>query len=138
MILTALDLAMEQADTEVRKAEKAAKDEGLKSKQGDEATTDAKVTAVTRPRESVTVRRADALSSMAESYLNNGPVSSGTADRFQVVVHVSAETLKKNRTPISTEPRVTAETSSYINADLSHIEDGPHVTAETSFDISGG
>jgi len=56
-------------DTEVRKTEKAAKDKSLKSKQGDEDTTDAKVT---------------------------------------------------------------AETSSYINADLSRIEDGPHVTAETS------
>jgi len=28
--------------------------------------------------------------------------------------------------------KVTAETSDHINSDLSHLEDGPHVTAETS------
>ena len=38
-------------------------------------------------------RRADALTNMAESYLANGPVASSSADRYQVVLHVSAETL---------------------------------------------
>jgi hypothetical protein len=86
---------------------------------------DSKVTAVTPERESFRARRADAMLEVAESYLNNEPASSSTADHYQVVVHVSAETVKR-------EADVTAETSSYINADLSHIEDGPHVTAETS------
>jgi hypothetical protein len=31
-----------------------------------------------------------------------------------------------------TQPDVTAVTSTHINSDLSHLEDGPHVTAETS------
>jgi hypothetical protein len=63
------------------------------------------------------------MASIAETYLNTAPQSSSTADHYQVVVHVSAETLKND---------VTAETSTHINSDLSHLEDGPHVTAETS------
>jgi len=59
-------------------------------------------------------RRADALTNMAESYLANGPASSSSADRYQVVLHVSAETLTNNE------------------GDISHIEDGPRVSAETS------
>ncbi len=82
-----------------------------------------KITAVTQPPEPFMARRADALAIIAETYLNTAPNQSSTADRHQVVVHVSAETLKSD---------VTAETSSHINGDLSHIEDGPHVTAKTS------
>ena len=63
------------------------------------------------------------MAAVAESYLNNAPASTSAADRYQVVVHVSAETLKED---------VTAETSSHINGDLSHLEDDPHVTAKTS------
>jgi len=55
-------------------------------------------------------RRADALADIAETYMNNDESSGSTADRYQVVVHVTAET--------------------------SEIEDGPHVTAETSRRIS--
>ena len=54
----------------------------------------------------IAARRADALADIAESYMNNSDSSGSTADRYQVVVHVTAET--------------------------SEIEDGPHVTAETS------
>jgi hypothetical protein len=82
-----------------------------------------KITAVTEPPEPFTARRADALAQIAETYLNTAPPHSSTADRHQVVLHVSAETLKSD---------VTAETSAHINGDFSHIEDGPHVTAETS------
>ncbi len=39
-------------------------------------------------------RRADALDLMAESFLTSGATSSSTADRFQVVVHGDAETLR--------------------------------------------
>lgn len=56
----------------------------------------------------VDARRADALAEVAETYLNNNESSGSTADRYQVVVHVSAETSD------------------------AHIEDGPHVSAETS------
>lgn len=59
-------------------------------------------------------RRADALADMAESYLANGPGSSSSADRYQVVLHVSAETLTNNE------------------GDISHLEDGPRVSAETA------
>jgi hypothetical protein len=59
-------------------------------------------------------RRADALTNMAESYLANGPSSSSSADRYQVVLHVSAETLTN------------------CEGDISHLEDGPRVSAETS------
>ena len=68
----------------------------------------------------IAARRADALTNIAETYLNNNESSGSTADRYQVIVHVSAETVGADpgRDP--------------------HIEDGPHVhpkgtwTAETS------
>jgi len=56
--------------------------------------------------EPIAARRADALAEVAETYMNNSESSGSTADRYQVVVHVTAET--------------------------SEINDGPHVTAETS------
>ena len=59
-------------------------------------------------------RRADALVDLAESYLANGHARSSSADRYQVILHVSAETLTDR------------------DGDLSHIEDGPRVSAETS------
>jgi hypothetical protein len=65
-------------------------------------------------------RRADALAEMAESYLVKGPAESTSGDRYQVMLHVTAETLAEE---------VTAETS---DDRASYLEDGPHVTAETS------
>jgi hypothetical protein len=62
------------------------------------------------PRSRVGARRADALAEIAEIYMNSEPVANSTADRYQVIVHVSAET--------------------------SYIDDGPHVSAETSRRIS--
>lgn len=67
-----------------------------------------------RPSESWSMRQADALSQIAESYLAHGPKSSNTADRYQVAVHVSAET------------------PDLFNSDFSWIEDGPHLSAETA------
>jgi hypothetical protein len=58
----------------------------------------------------IAARRADALANIAETYMNNDESSGSTADRYQVVVHVTAET--------------------------SEIENGSHVTAETSRRIS--
>ena len=54
----------------------------------------------------IAARRADALANVVETYMNNNESSGSTADRYQVVVHVEGES--------------------------SSIEDGPHVTAETS------
>ena len=52
-------------------------------------------------------RRADALSNIAETYMNNSENSGSTADRYQVLVHVGAR-------------------------DISHLDNGPHVSAVTS------
>ena len=60
--------------------------------------------------EPIAARRADALTQVAETYMNNRESSGSTADRYQVVVHVSAGD----------------------SADDSHLEDGPRVTAVTS------
>ena len=60
--------------------------------------------------EPIAARRADALSRIAETYMNNSESSGSTADRFQVVVHVRTHSAGDN----------------------AHLENGPHVTAETS------
>lgn len=57
-------------------------------------------------------RRADALAEVAETYMSSEPVPNSTADRYQVVVHVAATT--------------------DVSAETPHIENGPHVSAETS------
>lgn len=57
-------------------------------------------------RSPVGARRADALAEIAETYMNSRPVANSTADRHQVIVHVSE--------------------------DSSYLDDGPHVSAETS------
>jgi hypothetical protein len=64
----------------------------------------------------VATRRADALAEVAETYMNSEPVPNSTADRYQVVVHVAA----------------TNSATADVSAETSHIENGPHVSAETS------
>ena len=49
----------------------------------------------TRGRPSFATRPADALMEMAESYLQQGPKSSSSADRYQMMVHVTAETSRR-------------------------------------------
>ena len=58
------------------------------------------------PRSPVGARRADTLAEIAETYMNSGPVANSAADRYQVIVHESEEG--------------------------AYVEDGPHVSAETS------
>ena len=60
--------------------------------------------------EPIAARRADALAEIAETYMNNSENSGSTADRFQVVVHVGAHPAN----------------------DSSYLDNGPHVSAETS------
>ena len=43
------------------------------------------------PRSPVGARRADALAEIAETYMNSQPVANSTADRYQVIVHMSEE-----------------------------------------------
>lgn len=92
-----------------------------------------------RPAEPWSARRADALIELAESYLAAGPKSSSAADRYQVVVHVSAETLESDPPARCTDtagghqgPGVSAETPDLFAPDYSWIENGPHVSAETA------
>jgi hypothetical protein len=63
-------------------------------------------------RPSLVSRRADALAVIAESYLQS-PQTLSTADRFQVVVHADAETLRER------------------SAGRCHVEHGPSVPAES-------
>ncbi len=69
------------------------------------------VAAVTsEEREPIAARRADALTEIAETYMNNSENSGSTADRYQVVVHVGTHSASDNP----------------------HLENGPHVSAVTS------
>jgi len=95
MVLKAIDFATEQAKQEV--------------------SNDSENSAETPIRKETFERqRIDALADIAESYLARGPESSSSADRYQVMLHVSAETLTN------------------AEGDISHLEDGPRVSAETS------
>ncbi len=69
--------------------------------------------------EPVAARRADALADIAETYLGSETNAGTTADRYQVVVHVSAETRD-----VQNGPQVSAETP--------EIENGPPIAMETS------
>jgi hypothetical protein len=109
LVMKALELAMERRQTDLRAASRESKN----------------AAGAARTVEPFDAKRADALTEIAESYLNHGATSASTADRYQVVVHVSAETLKQ-------DPDVSAETSAHINAGTSHIEGGPMIAAETS------
>jgi hypothetical protein len=80
------------------------------------------VAAETSGREPFHTCRADALAEIAETYLNITSGDASTADRYQVVVHVTAETLDS----------VQALSDA---AGQCHLDDGPHVTAETSLRI---
>ena len=66
--------------------------------------------------EPIAARRADALTEVAETYMNNSENSGSTADRYQVVVHVAADTV------------ATAAAS----VQSAHLDNGPHVSAVTS------
>jgi hypothetical protein len=111
---------------------------GMDRTEAEAAESTSDVTAETSDPEPIAVRRADALMDMAESWLASGPESSCSADRYQVMLHVSAETLSDDVTAETLNGDVTAETPADANADLacelplSFIEHGPHVTAETS------
>ena len=92
-------------------------------------------------REPVSARRADAIAEMAESYLATGPARSSSADRYQVMVHVhpegtkSAETSDHSRHCEEHSDEAISMRSPRSLRDLAmtgQVEDGPHVTAETS------
>jgi hypothetical protein len=88
---------------------------------------DRDVTAVTPEQDDeptpIAARRADALTEIAETYMNNNESSGSTADRYQVLVHVH---------PKGTSTAVTSETVGAAPGRDSYIEDGPGVSSETS------
>ncbi len=75
------------------------------------------------PPELAAARRADALADVAETYLVSETNSGTTADRYQVVVHVSEETRE-------------VQTGSQFSAETPEIENGPPIAMETSRRIS--
>ena len=61
----------------------------------------------------VAARRADALSEIAETYLNHPENAGSTADRYQVVIHTQAD----HAAQLENGPHVSAETSERIACD---------------------
>jgi len=114
LIVKALEMAMEKQHA-----------------QGDASTVGAASAATDVPAETseptpVATRRADALAEVAETYMNAEPVPNSTADRYQVVVHVAASATAD----VSLVGAASAATD--VSAETSHLENGPHVSAETS------
>jgi hypothetical protein len=67
-------------------------------------------------------RRADALALLAEQFLAGSDPASNTADRYQVVVHVDAETLREHtagRCELEHGPSIPAETARRLSCDAS-------------------
>ena len=84
------------------------------------------VSAETPAAEKITpcMRRADALAEMAEAYLDNEAPKGSAGDRYQVVVHVSAETSPTgdvDKPRLDQGPRVSAETSRRIGCDAAIV-----------------
>jgi hypothetical protein len=90
------------------------------------------VSAETRIRPPMSVSQADALAEMAEAYLASQPAASSAADRYQVVVHVSAETLRSEETAEAPARRSADGQSFERDRDRSHLGDGARVSAETA------
>jgi len=92
----------------------------------------------TKPRVRFATRRADGLAAIAETYMNNSENAGNTADRYQVVVHVTAggsAEEKDERTAISDEvPSLLTAGASPEDppAVTPHIENGSQVIAETA------
>jgi hypothetical protein len=75
--------------------------------------------------EAIAQRRADGVAGLAESFLAAGPADSSSAERYQVMLHVTAEISGTGE--LEGGPAVTAETSKRICCDTSVtriIEDG--------------
>src|SRR5579872_3184758 len=70
------------------------------------------------------VQRADALGRMAESFLSHGPEALTGGDRYQIAVHVDAETLKEGcagRCELEDGPSLPAETVRRLACDASLV-----------------
>jgi Domain of unknown function (DUF222)/HNH endonuclease len=105
LIVKALEMAMDRdfAEQNDAKDDSAESSSDVIASSSDVIASEAK-----QSMEPIGARRADALAAVAETYMNSDPVPNATADRYQVVVHVSAE------------------------SSAAHIHDGPGVSAETA------
>jgi len=77
------------------------------------------------PREFFSVRRADALAIIAESFLAHGVLEAAGGDRQQIVVHVAKETLKDRKAgccEFAHGPSMAAETARRLACDASVVE----------------
>jgi hypothetical protein len=99
LVVRALEMAMDSAANESPPADVTAETSAAESE--------------VRP---TAARRADALAEVAECYLNGNGTPGSTADRYQVVLHVTAET-----SCVEDGPAVTAETSRRIACDSSVV-----------------
>ncbi|MDX1481871.1 MAG: DUF222 domain-containing protein [Woeseiaceae bacterium] len=123
LIVKALELAMEIDFREGRE------NSDVDAAKGEDAEASRDVTAVTSERVPVAARRADALTAVAESFLNHPGNAGSTADRYQVVVHVTAPipSSSLDAVGVASPPRL-----SDVAAVTPRLDDGPGVTAETS------
>jgi hypothetical protein len=83
-------------------------------------------------------RRADALAMIAESFLQHGPASKSAADRYQIVLHVDAPTLKEGRDgrcELEHGPTLPIETARRLSCDASLV---PIVENENDEPLSVG
>jgi hypothetical protein len=89
-----------------------------------EATAEKEISADRIEEESISYasRRADALAVLAENFLAASDNASSSADRYQVVVHVDAETLREHtagRCELEQGPAIPAETARRLTCDAS-------------------
>ena len=83
-------------------------------------------------------RRADALGLVAESALAGGLDPGNPGDRFQVTVHVPADTLAASREPASTPPRLSAETREASAAASQPVAAAAHAVIEQAGGLHAG
>jgi len=106
VVLQALNAAMD--------ARHAAKNDVAVNADAENAETADDVTAETSENENrFAQRRADALTAMAETALRHGPESQSSGERYQVVVHVTAETLTEDeggRSELNNGQRIAPDT----------------------------
>jgi hypothetical protein len=124
LILKALEMQMEsqfQAEREGSGVSAETRELGARP----ESTLPAETAVEPEARSPVAAGRADALAEIAETYMNSEPVANSTADRYQVVVHVSEDSSYFEDGP-HVYPKGTP------SAEASYLDDGPHVSAETA------
>jgi len=113
VVLQALNAAMD--------ARHAAKNDVAVNADAENAETADDVTAETSENENrFAQRRADALTAMAETALRHGPESQSSGERYQVVVHVTAETLTEDeggRSELNNGQRIAPDTARRIACD---------------------